>query len=44
MAEAVSPEKAAPLGKLKKAEAVAAAETLLQGTRWLPTALRSREA
>jgi ParB family chromosome partitioning protein len=40
--EAVSSEKAAPLAKLKKGEAVAAAEVLLQGTRWLPAPLRAR--
>ena len=40
--EAVSVEKAAPLAKLKKGEAVAAAEGLLQGTRWLPSPLRAR--
>ena len=40
--EAVSVEKAAPLAKLKKGEAVAAAEVLLQGTRWLPSPLRAR--
>ena len=40
--EAVSIEKAAPLAKLKKGEAVAAAEVLLQGTRWLPSPLRAR--
>ena len=40
--EAVSIEKAAPLAKLKKGEAVAAAEALLQGTRWLPSPLRAR--
>ncbi|MDO9095032.1 MAG: ParB/RepB/Spo0J family partition protein [Rubrivivax sp.] len=40
--EAVSVEKAAPLAKLKKGEAVAAAEALLQGTRWLPSPLRAR--
>ena len=40
--EAVSIEKAAPLAKLKKSEAVAAAEALLQGTRWLPSPLRAR--
>ena len=39
---AVSIEKAAPLAKLKKGEAVAAAEALLQGTRWLPSPLRAR--
>ena len=42
--EAVSVEMAAPLAKLKKGEAVAAAEGLLQGTRWLPSPLRSRRA
>ncbi len=40
--EAVSIEMAAPLAKLKKGEAVAAAEVLLQGTRWLPSPLRAR--
>jgi len=40
--EAVSIEMAAPLAKLKKGEAVAAAEALLQGTRWLPSPLRAR--
>ena len=40
--EAVSVEKGAPLAKLKKGEAVAAAEALLQGTRWLPSPLRAR--
>ena len=40
--EAVSVEKAAPLAKLKKGEAVAAAEALLQCTRWLPSPLRAR--
>jgi len=40
--EAVSIEKATPLAKLKKGEAVAAAEALLQGTRWLPSPLRAR--
>ena len=40
--EAVSVEKAAPLAKLKKGEAVAAAEGLLQGSRWLPSPLRAR--
>jgi ParB family chromosome partitioning protein len=40
--EAVSAAQAAPLAKLKKGEAVAAAEVLLQGTRWLPSPLRTR--
>jgi len=40
--EAVSIEMAAPLAKLKKGEAVAAAEVLLRGTRWLPSPLRAR--
>ena len=40
--EAVSAEAAAGLAKLKKGEAVAKAESLLSGTRWLPTALRVR--
>ena len=40
--EAVSVEKAAPLAKLKKGEAVAAAEALLQCTRWLPSPLCKR--
>ncbi len=42
LTEAVSIEKAAPLAKLKKGEAVAAAEALLQGTRWLPSPLCAR--
>jgi ParB family chromosome partitioning protein len=42
VAEAVSIETAAPLAKLKKGEAVAAAEVLLPGTRWLPAPLRAR--
>lgn len=42
VAEAISIEKAAPLTKLKKGEAVAAAEALLHGTRWLPSPLRAR--
>ena len=42
--EAVSIEAGAPLTKLKKAEAVARAETLLTGTRWLPTVLRKQAA
>ena len=42
VAEAVSAEAAAGLAKLKKGEAVAKAEALIAGTRWLPTALRSR--
>ena len=42
VSEAVSVEKAAPLAKLKKGEAVAAAEALLHGTRWLPSPLRAR--
>lgn len=40
--EAVSGEEAQKLGKLKKAEAIAKAESLLAGTRWLPTPLRAR--
>ena len=40
VSEAVSPEVAAPLAKLKKGEAVVKAEALLAGTRWLPTPLR----
>ena len=39
---AVSVEAAAGLAKLKKGEAVAKAEALLAGTRWLPEALRAR--
>jgi len=40
--EAVSSENAAPLTMLKKGEAVAAADALRQGTRWLPPPLRER--
>lgn len=40
--EAVSSEAAATLTKLKKGEAVAKAEALLTGTRWLPAPLRNR--
>ena len=40
--EAVSAETAAGLAKLKKGEAVAKAESLLAGTRWLPKVLRAR--
>ena len=42
VSEAVSVEAAAGLAKLKKGEAVAKAEALLAGTRWLPEALRAR--
>ena len=42
VSEAVSAEAGAVLAKLKKGEAVARAEALLAGTRWLPQALRSR--
>ena len=42
--EAVSVEAAAPLSKLKKGEAAARAETLLAGTRWLPSVLRAPAA
>ena len=42
VAEAVSAEAGASLTKLKKGEAVAKAEALVAGTRWLPTPLRSR--
>ena len=42
MTEAVSAEAGAALAKLKKGEAVARAEALLAGTRWLPHALRPR--
>jgi ParB family chromosome partitioning protein len=42
--EAVSEDEAAKLGKLKKGDAVAKAEALLAGTRWLPTPLRSSKA
>ena len=38
--EAVSTTEAGKLDKLKKAEAVTKAETLLMGTRWLPMPLR----
>ena len=40
--EAVSRDAGAGLAKLKNAEAVVRAETLLAGTRWLPTPLRAR--
>ena len=40
--EAVSAEAAAGLAKLKKGEAVAKAESLLAGSRWLPKVLRTR--
>lgn len=40
--DGVSAEMAAPLAKLKKGEAVAAAQGLLAGTRWLPSPLRAR--
>lgn len=39
--EAVSAEAAKPLQGMKKPEAVAAAERLLEGTRWIPHPLRS---
>ena len=42
--EAVSVEQALPLGKMKKGDAVAKAEALLDGKRWLPSPLRSRRA
>jgi ParB family transcriptional regulator, chromosome partitioning protein len=42
ISEAVSVEASASLAKLKKAEAVAKAEALVAGTRWLPAPLRSR--
>ena len=42
VAEAVSAEASATLAKLKKGEAVAKAEALLAGTRWLPAPLRNR--
>jgi YidC/Oxa1 family membrane protein insertase len=42
VAEAVSVEASASLAKLKKGEAVAKAEALLAGTRWLPAPLRKR--
>lgn len=38
--DGVGAERAAPLLKMKKGEAAAEAETLLAGTRWLPTPLR----
>ena len=40
VAEARSAEAAAPLVKMKKAEAVAFAEAKLKGTRWIPAVLR----
>lgn len=42
VADAVSAEKAAPLAKMKKPDAVAAAQALLANTRWLPSPLRAR--
>jgi ParB family chromosome partitioning protein len=42
VSEAITDEDAGPLSKLKKGEAVAAAEALLHGTRWLPSPLRAR--
>ena len=42
VAEAVSAEASASLAKLKKGEAVAKAEALVSGTRWLPAPLSSR--
>jgi ParB family chromosome partitioning protein len=44
VAEAVSAEDAAALAKLKKGEAVARAEALLAGKRWLPGVLRRASA
>lgn len=44
VSDAVSPEQALPLGKMKKGDAVAKAEALLDGKRWLPSPLRSRRA
>ena len=41
VSEAVSPEAGNSLAKMKKGEAVAKAEELLSGTRWLPQALRA---
>ena len=38
--EAKGAEAAAPLEKMKKSEAAAAAETLLQGSRWVPALIR----
>ena len=40
VAEAGMPQDAQGLAKLKKAEAVAKAQVLLAGKRWLPTVLR----
>lgn len=44
VAEATDAETAAPLAKAKKGEAVAKAQDLIAGTRWLPTPLRPRAA
>lgn len=44
VAEAISPEEAAKLGGLKKAELAEAAEALLKDKRWLPAVLRSSGA
>ena len=41
--EAVSAEQGTALSKLKKGEAVAKAEALLAGTRWLPSTLRAAQ-
>ncbi len=41
-ARKLSTEAGASLAKLKKGEAVAKAEGLLEGTRWLPAPLRIR--
>lgn len=43
VAEAVSPEAATAIEKMKKQELVTQAGTLLDGRRWLPSPLRSRE-
>lgn len=42
--QARSAEDAAPLGKMKRAELVAEAARKMEGTRWLPEALRSEAA
>ena len=43
VSEALGVEKASPIAKLKKGEAVAQAEALLAGSRWLPSPLKVRE-
>ena len=44
VSQAVSPEAAAPLASMKKADAAAAAELRLAGSGWLPEVLTNRAA